>query len=362
MRANNQENNLSSGRIQFRFTAILTLVIVIFSVFLPSIMVLPQTAYATSVKFTLPSPFRNFVSAGGLHSLYMDDGVWASMLLGGTGVVPDKILESIADTLDPGHPSMHLPQGSPTTNPTTSPTLPASLVTKPQILGASNPNLKGPIEADGRFVKLGDGRVFLKKDLTIQWDSLYAPNYLVSVTSELGVVFWAFVGAVTTYTLPASIFTEGSKHWIAVAGTTGTDRLAPDYKEWYIHGGSNLYNGVSITIHTLKPPHFNFPANDATVPKEDLTVKWDSDDWQDSFGNFKVYYRYRLKDLTTNQTGDGFIENQQSRNSFTIPKAMLATGHTYRFGVEATIGGYNFNPDLRQASETTFTVRYLRSE
>ena len=289
-----------------------------------------------------------------------------TMVLGGTGVVPDKILELIADTLDPSHPSMHIPQASSTTALITPSTPPPYVpqVNEPQILGASDPNLdlKGPTENGGSLDKLWDDCVYPKKALTLKWSSLQTPNYLVRVetrsgSSEFREVFWAFVGNVNTYTLPASIFTEGNDCRISVAGTTGTDRFAPSYKEWYIQSGFYPSFGVLIMIHTLNPPTISYPANEANVPKADLTLKWDSPDWKDRYGMILVSYRYIIKDITTNQTGDAFIENNQSRTSFTIPKSMLATGHTYRFGVEATIGGYNFIPDDRQISETTFTVR-----
>ncbi|TGE34358.1 cell wall-binding repeat-containing protein [Desulfosporosinus sp. Sb-LF] len=285
-----------------------------------------------------------------------------TMVLGGTGVVSDKTMESIADTFDPNHPAMHIPNASPASaalNPLTPPAN-SPIVTEPQILGASNPDpsLKGPYENGGSLDKLWDDCVYPKKDLTLKWSGLSTPNYLVRVSdSKRGVVFWAYVGDVNTYTLPGSIFTEGNDCRISVAGTTGTDRLAPGYKEWYIQAGFYPSSGVLIMIHTLKPPTITSPANEATVPKQDLTITWDSSDWKDRYKMLLVSYRYLLKDLTINQTGDGFSDSEIGRSSLTIPSSKLATGHTYRLGIEATIGGYNFIPDDRQISEMTFTVR-----
>ncbi|EGW41825.1 cell wall-binding repeat-containing protein [Desulfosporosinus sp. OT] len=284
------------------------------------------------------------------------------MVLGGTGVVSDKVMESIADTLDPSHPAMHIPNASP---PTVAPipSMPPAYVptvTEPQILGASNPDpsLKGPYENGGSLDKLWDDCVYPKQDLTLKWSSLSTPNYLVRVSdSKNGVVFWAYVGDVNTYTLSASIFTEGNDCRISVAGTTGTDRLAPGYKEWYIQAGFYPSSGVLVMIHTLQPPTITSPANEAIVPKKDLTITWDNPNWKDRYGMLLVSYRYLLKDLTINQSGDGFSDHEIGRNSLTIPSSMLATGHTYRLGIEATIGGYNFIPADRQISETTFTVR-----
>jgi|GEM_PF-4955767 len=124
-----------------------------------------------------------------------------------------------------------------------------------------------------------------------------------------------------------------------------------------VKGGYYPSMGVKISIHTLMPATFVYPSNGANVPKGDTTIQWDTFDWKDNNGMYEVSYGVTLKDLTTNERLIDAKDPNLARNSHLISKSMLTTGHTYRFVVEAWIGGWNFVPDNHKVSFTTFTVR-----
>ncbi|MDP4161264.1 MAG: cell wall-binding repeat-containing protein, partial [Bacillota bacterium] len=284
-----------------------------------------------------------------------------TMVLGGIGVVPDTVLETISKTLEPTQPSNFTPLPSPP--PSAPPTPPhyVPLVTAPQILGTPVNNAQGLTENTMWFDTLRDGGIFPKQDLTIKWSGAPTPmNYLIRVqsstaNSDTRIVFWAFVGNVGSYTLPASIFTEGNDYRISVAATTGTNRFAPDYKEWYVNGGFYPSMGVLITIHTLQPAAFISPANGDSVPKEDLIIKWNAPDWKNIDGQYEVYSSVRIIDLTNVLSGPPVLAPQPNWGSYILDGSALSTGHTYRFIVDEWLPG-NI-PGNHQTSETTFTVR-----
>ncbi|WP_052090803.1 cell wall-binding repeat-containing protein [Desulfosporosinus sp. HMP52] len=291
------------------------------------------------------------------------DEIKKTMLLGGMAVVPGTILDKISYILNPWQtsPEPSNPESAPTNTQSPSPDVPS--LTEPQILVASDSSRKVYEPVNIRLDKMSDGNIYPKKDLTLKWSEVEAPNYLIKVqtkstdSSEYKVIFWAFVGPVYSYTLPASMLTEGNDYRITVAATTGTNRRAPDYKEWYAEGGYYPSMGVKISIHTLMPATFVYPSSGANVPKGDTIIQWNTFDWKDKDGNYEVDYAVELRDLTTNQWLTSSIDPNLGRNRHLISKSMLTTGHTYRFIVKAGIDGWNFFPDNHKVSFTTFTVR-----
>lgn len=308
------------------------------------------------VNKDLPTATANFITS---HK----EEIKQTMLLGGMAVVPGTVRDKISYILDPVLTSPEPINTDSVPADTQSPPPNAPNLTKAQILVASDPKYIMPESSTIHFVLMSDGNIYPKKDLTLKWNQVNAPNYLVKVQtrpnsdSQFKVIVWAYIGNVSSYTLPASMLTEGNDYRISVAATSGTDPRSPDYKEQYVQGGYYPSMGVYISIHTLKPATYVNPTNGANVLKGDTTIQWTTSDWKDKYGVFEVKYQVSLYDITTNRRLIDSQDPNLARNSHLISKSMLTTGHSYMLVVDERMGGWNFVSDNRKFSFTTFTVR-----
>lgn len=126
-------------------------------------------------------------------------------------------------------------QSSNSATKTTSTTTNSTIQRTPTILAQSNPNASfSDIKGTGfNIMSPLDKTNVPINNFTIKWDNGFAPNFVLRVidlsTNET-VVFWSYIGAVKSYTIPSSVVKVGHQYEVDLEAASGTNYQQPGYQ------------------------------------------------------------------------------------------------------------------------------------
>ena len=124
---------------------------------------------------------------------------------------------------------------SQSSNSATKTTTNSTIKRTPTILAPSNPNASfSDIKGTGfNIMSPLDKTNVPINNFTIKWDNGFAPNFVLRVidmSTNGTVVFWSYVGAVKSYTIPSSVVKVGHQYEVELEASSGTNYQQPGYQ------------------------------------------------------------------------------------------------------------------------------------